>query len=81
MYDYEDRKLRLRSRVPWVTVDEILAEREWQPLVAPEVEVIEPPTESELLVIRTELDTRGQTMDAAGDWIIWDGGEYLRQKV
>ena len=81
MYDYEDRKLRLRSRVPWVTVDEILAECEWQPLVAPEVEVIEPPTEAELLVIRTELDTRGQTMDAAGDWIVWDGGDYLRQKV
>jgi glutaconate CoA-transferase, subunit B len=80
-YDYENRRLRLRARVPWATVDEILAECEWKPLVAPEVEVIDPPTEEELQIIRTELDTRGQTMDAAGDWIVWDGDKYARQST
>lgn len=78
-YDYHDRRLRLCGRVPWVTVDEVLAECEWKPLVADEVEVLEPPTEEELEIIRTELDTRGQTMDAAGDWIVWDGDKYVRQ--
>lgn len=79
MYDYHERRLRLRGRVPWVSVPEILAECEWKPLVADEVEVLDPPTEEELQIIRTELDTRGQTMDAAGDWIIWDGERYTRQ--
>jgi len=79
VYDYQERRLRLRGRMPWRTVDEILAECEWTPLVAPEVEVVEPPTEEELQVIRTELDVRGQTMDAAGDWIIWDGERYAPQ--
>ena len=78
MYDYQDRRLRLKARVPWVTVDEILAECDYKPLVAPEVEILEPPTEEELLLLRTELDVRGQTTDAAGGWIIWDGDKYVR---
>ncbi len=78
MYDYQDRRLRLLARVPWVTVDEILAECEWKPLIAPEVAVLEPPTEEELQLLRTELDVRGQTTDAAGSWITWDGERYVR---
>jgi glutaconate CoA-transferase subunit B len=78
MYDYQDRRLRLIARVPWVTVEEILDECEWKPLVAPEVAVLEPPTEEELLILRTELDVRGQTTDAAGGWVTWDGEKYVR---
>ncbi len=80
MYDYQDRRLRLIGRMPWVTVDEILDECEWKPLVADEIRVLEPPTEEELQVIRTELDVRGQTTDAAGSWIVWDGEKYVRQE-
>jgi glutaconate CoA-transferase subunit B len=78
MYDYQDRRLRLAARVPWVTVDEILAECEWKPLVAPVVEVLDPPSEEEVQILRTELDVRGQTTDAAGSWIVWDGKQYTR---
>lgn len=78
MYDYVERRLRLMARVPWVTVDEILAECEWTPLVADVVQVLEPPTEEELQLLRTELDVRGQTTDAAGSWITWDGEKYTR---
>ncbi len=79
MYDYQDRRLRLMARVPWVTVEQILDETECKPLVAAEVQVLEPPTEEELQLLRTELDVRGQTSDAAGGWIIWDGEQYTRQ--
>jgi glutaconate CoA-transferase subunit B len=77
-YDYVDRRLRLIERAPWVTVDEVLAECEWKPLVADEVRVTDPPTEEEVQILRTELDVRGQTTDAAGDWILWDGEKYVR---
>ncbi len=78
VYDHLDRKLRLLARVPWVTVEEILEECEWKPLVADEVEVLEPPTEEELEILRTELDVRGQTTDASGSWITWDGERYVK---
>lgn len=81
LYDYEDRRLRLIGRVPWVTTEEILAECDDRPLVAPEVAVLEPPTEEELQLLRTELDVRGQTTDAAGSWIVWTGERYERQSV
>lgn len=79
VYDYQDRRLRLMARVPWLSVEEILEECEWKPLIAETVEVLEPPTEAELQILRTELDVRGQTTDAAGAWIIWDGEKYVRQ--
>jgi len=78
VYDYVDRRLRLMARVPWVTTEEILDECEWKPLVAGEVTVLEPPTEDEIMILRTELDVRGQTTDAAGSWITWDGERYVR---
>ncbi|MCA9823301.1 MAG: CoA-transferase [Dehalococcoidia bacterium] len=77
-YDYLDRRLRLIARAPWVTVEDILNECEWLPLVADEVAVIDPPTEEEVQILRAELDVRGQTTDAAGEWIIWDGERYVR---
>lgn len=79
MYDYSGRRLRLMARVPWVSTEEVLAECEWKPLVADEVQVLEPPTTEELEILRTELDVRGQTTDAAGSWITWDGERYVRQ--
>jgi glutaconate CoA-transferase subunit B len=78
MYDYKDRRLRLIARMPWVTVDEILDECEWKPLIAEEVAVLEAPTEEEVMILRTELDVRGQTTDAGAGWITWDGEKYVR---
>ena len=80
MYDYEDRKLRLIARSPWVTVEEILEECEHKPLVAPEIVVLDPPTDDELDYYRTHLDPIGQTMDR-GDWVVLqDNGEYRLQE-
>jgi glutaconate CoA-transferase subunit B len=81
MYDYLDRRLRLIARAPWVTVEQILDECEWKPLLADEIGLLDPPTEEELTLLRTELDVRGQTTDAAGSWITWDGEKYVRTEA
>lgn len=78
MYDYDaDRRLRLIGVSAWVTVDEVLAECEHKPQMAAEISVLEPPSEEELVVYRSELDVRGQTADA-GAWIVYQDGRYVR---
>lgn len=78
LYDYDaDRRLRLIGRMAWVTVEEILAECDYKPRIAAEIEVLDPPTEEELTVYRSELDVRGQTADA-GAWIVYQDGQYVR---
>ena len=55
----------------------MLAEMSFEPAMAPEIGVVETPTEEELLVLRTELDTRGQITDV-GRWIeLRDDGRYV----
>jgi glutaconate CoA-transferase subunit B len=79
VYDYEDRELRLHARAAWVDVDQILAECDFRPRLAPEIEVLDPPADEELEYYRTRLDVRGQTMDR-GDWVVrGDDGRYQRQ--
>jgi glutaconate CoA-transferase subunit B len=78
MYDYSnDRRLRLIAIAPWVTVDEVMAECECRPHVAETIKVLEPPSDEELTVYRTELDVRGQTA-GTGAWIVIEGGKYRR---
>jgi len=72
MYDYEDRRLRLIARAPWVTVDEILAECQHRPRVAPDVAILDSPTEEELQILRSELDPRGQNTAERSAWIVYD---------
>ena len=79
-YDYDDRKLRLVARAPWVSVEEILAECEHTPIVADEVAVLDTPTEEELNILRTELDPRGQNTGERAGWVVYDeeSGAYTR---
>jgi glutaconate CoA-transferase subunit B len=78
-YDYtDDRKLRLVAVAPWVTVDQVLAECEYAPVVASHVATLEGPTDEELNVLRTELDPRGQNTAERSAWVIFDGERYER---
>jgi glutaconate CoA-transferase subunit B len=78
-YDYtNDRKLRLVAVAPWVTVDQVLAECEYAPVVASHVATLEGPTDEELNVLRTELDPRGQNTAERSAWVIFDGERYER---
>ena len=81
VYDYDERRLRLIERAPWVTVEDVMAECSFRPLVADPVREFEPPTEEELQIIRTQLDIRGQASDASAAWITWDGDKYVRTLV
>jgi len=68
LFDYKDRHLRLKGVSPFVTLEQVLDEMSFRPLMSKEIETLETPSEEDLLVIRSELDTRGQISDI-GRWI------------
>ena len=70
MFGYEDKscELMLMAVSPFVTVDMVLEEMSFAPKMAPKIETLDPPTEEELEIIRTQLDTDGQTT-GRGQWI------------
>jgi glutaconate CoA-transferase subunit B len=78
-YDYTpDRKLRLVAISPWVTVEQVLEECEFPPVIAGSVSIMEGPTEEELHILRTELDPRGQNTAERSAWIVREGDDYTR---
>ena len=78
MFGYEDKscELMLMAVSPFVTVDMVLEEMSFAPKMAPKIETLDPPTEEELEIIRTQLDTDGQTT-GRGQWIEQRDGQYV----
>jgi glutaconate CoA-transferase subunit B len=72
VFDFEARthRLRLRAIAPFVTLEQVLGEMSFTPVLADTIDVLDPPTERELHIFRTEMDTRGQFSDASDHWII-----------
>ena len=66
-FDEETRRIRLRALAPWVTVDDVLAQMEFEPLVAPSLEPIELPSDETLAALRADVDPTGRTI--RGRWI------------
>jgi glutaconate CoA-transferase subunit B len=66
-FDEESHRMRLRAVAPWATVDDVLAEMEFEPLVASPVATMELPTDEALAALRTEIDPSGRTI--RGRWI------------
>lgn len=66
-FDEGTHRMRLRAIAPWITVDGVLAEMEFEPLIAPSLETIEVPSEEELAALRAEVDPTGRTI--SGRWI------------
>ena len=62
VFDYEETShhLRLIAVAPFVSVEQVLSEMEFQPKIIDHLEVLDPPTEEELTFLRTELDVEGQ---------------------
>jgi glutaconate CoA-transferase subunit B len=69
LFDFDEatRRMRLRAIAPWVTVDEVLAEMEFEPIIAPSLETIPLPSDEELAALRAEVDPTGRTI--RGRWI------------
>ena len=78
MFGYEEKscELMLMAISPFVTVDMVLAEMSFEPKIAPTIETLDPPMEEELEIIRTQLDTDGQTT-GRGQWIEKRGDKYV----
>ena len=80
MYDFDDeRRMRLIATAPYVTVEEVLAECEYPPQVAEQVETLAGPTEEELEVLRSQLDVQGQATGVRSGWVTLEGDKYVRQ--
>ncbi|MDI6857132.1 MAG: CoA-transferase [Dehalococcoidia bacterium] len=67
-FDEETHVMRLEAVAPWITVDEVLERMEFKPLIAEKLDVLQPPTEEELAIIRAEIDPGGYTL-SRGEWI------------
>lgn len=69
LFDFEEktRQMRLIALMPWMTKDEVLAEMEFEPLIADELGTMTPPTEEQLTIIRSLIDPGGLTV-SRGEW-------------
>ena len=78
MFGYEEKscELMLMAISPFVTVDMVLEEMSFAPKMAPKIQTLDPPTEEELEIIRTQLDIDGQTT-GRGQWIENRDGQYV----
>ena len=61
-FDYEEqtRHMRLLAVSPFVTVEQVLSEMDFQPVMAENIGVLDPPSEEQLDVLRTKLDVEGR---------------------
>jgi glutaconate CoA-transferase subunit B len=79
-FDDATRRMELIAVAPWSSVDEVLADMEFEPLVAKEIKPLDPPTDRELEILRTQVDPTGRTI--AGEWIaLEDVNGKLRRVV
>jgi glutaconate CoA-transferase, subunit B len=79
LFDFEEasHRMRVRALAPFVTLDRVLSEMSFEPVVADALEVLDVPTERELEIFRAEMDTGGQFTDAGGHWVVRDGDEWV----
>ena len=66
-FDDDSHRLKLLSIAPWTTVDQVLAQMEFEPIISDPVETLDIPSEEELHVLRTEVETTGRGL--LGEWI------------
>lgn len=67
-FDEKTRQMRLIAMMPWMTKEKVLAEMEFEPLIADQLETMAPPTEEQLTIIRSLIDPGGLTV-SRGEWI------------
>jgi hypothetical protein len=78
MFGYEEKscELMLMAVSPFVTLDQILAEMSFTPKMAPKIVTLDPPSEEELMIIRSQLDVEGQTT-GRGRWVELRDDKYV----
>jgi glutaconate CoA-transferase subunit B len=73
LFDFheETHEMRLIAMMPWVTEEEVLSKMDFEPLIADKLERMEPPTDEELTIIRSQIDPGGLTV-SRGEWYAID---------
>jgi len=69
-YDQKTRMMKLLAVAPWLTVDDVLAEMDFEPVMPDRVDRMDPPTDEELDILRVKIDPTGQSI-AQGEWITY----------
>ena len=69
-YDQKTRMMKLLAVAPWLTVDDVLAEMDFEPVMPDRVDRMDPPTDEELDILRVKIDPVGQSI-AKGEWITY----------
>ena len=67
-FDPATHRMQLLAVATWSSVGEVLAEMDFEPLIAEHLGVLHPPKEEELTMLRTLIDPNGQTI-GVGQWI------------
>ena len=57
--DKDQGRLRVDKLMPGVSMDQVRENTVFEPLVAPKVVTVDPPTEQELVTLREEVDPKG----------------------
>jgi glutaconate CoA-transferase subunit B len=70
-FDDDTRQMRLDAVAPWTSVDEVLEQMDFRPLLAETMGHMAIPGEEELKMIRSEIDPSGLTV-SKGEWITVD---------
>jgi glutaconate CoA-transferase subunit B len=67
-FDEKTHYMKLLATAEWVEVKDVLEKMDFEPMIAPNLERLEPPTEEELEVLRVYIDPGGGTI-GEGKWI------------
>jgi len=76
-FDEETHQMRLIAMMPWVTEEQVLSKMEFEPLIADKLERMEPPSEEQLTIIRSQIDPGGLTV-SRGEWFTIDSASGQR---
>jgi glutaconate CoA-transferase subunit B len=71
-YDEKTHYMKLLAIPEWITVDEVLKNMDFEPIIPDIVKKLEPPSEEELIILRAELDPSGRAI-GEGKWINLNG--------
>jgi glutaconate CoA-transferase subunit B len=73
MFGFDDttHEMRLDALAPWTSVEEVLDQMEFRPLVADQLGTMQAPTDDELKMIRADIDPGGFST-SKGDWLTID---------
>jgi glutaconate CoA-transferase subunit B len=69
-FDETTHRMKLLAVAPWATVDEVLSNMGFEPLIAEPLGTMTPPTDEQLTLLRSEIDPEGRVI-SQGNWLTY----------